>query len=71
MTLPPLRVAKSNIAAPACTGLAVAAANRRRLKIDAAPLGGGLAEHQRGARRRIHLVPMMHLKHFNIEVIIQ
>ena len=52
-------------------GDAVAGAVADRLQRHAAPLGRGLAQHQRRARGRIDLVPVMRLDHLDIVFLVQ
>src|SRR4029077_2404942 len=59
---------KTDIAAPALAGVAVARARTDLLKLDFAALGSGAAQHQGRTRRRVDLVAMMHLEHLDIEV---
>ncbi len=48
---------------------AVAAALARRFEVDAAPLGRRRAEQQRGARRRVDLVAMVHLDDLDVPIL--
>ena len=59
---------KADVAAPARAGVAVAHAHADVVELDAAALGGGLAEHQRRAGRGIDLVPVVHLEDLDVEV---
>ena len=53
------------IGARACHAMAMV--NRMRFKRNATPIGRRFTEHERGARRRIHLHAVMHLDDFDIE----
>ena len=71
-TLPPRSVAKPMSPRLRGAGVAVADSHAERCaRSIAAPFGGGAAEHQRGAGRRIDLVPVMHLDDLDVEVVIE
>ena len=59
---------KADVAAPALAGVAVAHAHARVVEIDAAAVGGGLAQHQRRARGGVDLVAVVHLEDLDVEV---
>ena len=46
--------------------LAVASVDRLPVEVYAASRGDGLREHQRGARRRVLLVAVVHLRHLDV-----
>src|SRR3546814_5558276 len=56
----------ADLAVPARAGEAVAAAFRTFGEVDGPPFGGRLSEQQRGAARRVCLVPMVHLDDLDI-----
>lgn len=62
---------KADVAALARAGHAVAAAIRMRGENDAAPFRRRFAEQQRGARRRIDLLAMMHFDNLDVEILIE
>jgi hypothetical protein len=69
---PPQRDAKPispRLRAPVMT--VAAAVGMIRPERNPAPLGGRFAQHQRGARWRIHLVAVMHLDDLDVEIRIQ
>ena len=68
-TEPPRSVAKPIEPALARAGVAVADAHVVAGKRDAAPGGGGLAEQQRRARRRVDLVPVVHFEDLDVEIV--
>jgi len=67
----PAQRGKADIAGMARAGVAVAAAHRISVEVDAAAFRRRAAEHQRGAGRRIDFLVVMHLEDFDIEGIVQ
>src|SRR3546814_8507851 len=61
-----VQAGEADLAVPARAGEAVAAAFRTFGEVDAPPFGGRLSEQQRGAARRVDLVPMVHLDDLDI-----
>ena len=59
---------KTDIAVLARAGMAVAAFHPMLVQRDLAAACRGLAQQQRGARGRIHLVAMVHFQHFDVVV---
>ena len=70
-TLPPRSVAKPMSPRRRGPVTPSRALTERSAEVDAAPLGGGCAEHQRGARRRVDLIAVMHLDDLDVEVLVQ
>ena len=68
-TLPPRKVAKPIWPCLARAGMAVAAAHGMLVEIEPRAFGRRLAEQQRGARRRIDLVVVMHFEDLDIEIL--
>ena len=62
---------KADVAGAARAGLAVAAARRALVEIDAAALRRRAAEHQRGAGRRVDLLVVVHLEDLDVEVLVE
>src|SRR5260370_22894614 len=62
---------KADITGTARAGHAVTAAHRMPRKIDAAALGSGAAEHQRGARWRIDLLVVMHFDDLDVVIVVE
>src|SRR6266700_49289 len=62
---------KSDVARAARAGLPVATSHRALGKIDAAPLGGGAAEHQRRARGRVDFLVVVHFEYFDVEILVE
>src|SRR3974390_3170648 len=58
---------KADVARLACAGVTVAASHRVIVKFDAATFRGRAAEHERGARRRVDLLIVMHLEDLDVE----
>src|SRR3546814_12844597 len=57
---------EADLAMAARAGDAITAALGASGEVDAAPLGGRLAEQQRGAARRVDLVPVVHFENLHI-----
>src|SRR3546814_9499397 len=57
---------EADLAMAARAGDAITAALGASGEVDAAPLGGRLAEQQRGAARRVDLVPVVHFENLDI-----
>ena len=51
--------------------MAVAAARRMAVQVDAAAGGGGLAQHQGGARRRVDLGLVVHFEDLDVEAFVE
>ena len=51
--------------------MAVADPHRMLGEVDAAPLGRGFAEEQRGAGRRVDLVAVVHLEDLDVEIVVE
>jgi len=62
---------KTDIAAFAGAGDAIACRIAHLLEVNAAPVGGRFAQHQRGARWRIYFVMVVRLDHFDVKVFVQ
>ena len=59
---------KADVAAPALAGVTIADPHAGIVQLDAAALGGRLAQHQGRSGRRVDLVAMMHLENLDVEV---